>query len=451
MSISGLRLSALVLALLYALAAAGAEEKSFVPVTDKMLQHPNDGDWLMWRRTLNGWGYSPLKQIDKGNVAQLKQVWSQPMGMGVQESTPLAYAGVVYVPNSGDFVQAFDGKTGAPLWEYRRQYPEGVNGGTNRNIAIWGTTLIDASADNMMYAIDARTGKLVWETKVLEPTLPARPTAGPIVVNGKVITGRQCQPAATSDSCIITAHDAATGKELWRTRTIPRKGEPGDETWGDVPMEQRWHVGTWMVPSYDPDLDRIYVGTSVTIPAAKFILGGVDKQHLYHNSTLALDPATGKIIWYYQHLIDHWDLDHPFERLLVDTAVAPDPREVTWINPRLKTGERRKVITTHDAFGYFADAYGVAFIAPQGLSTEAQPSAREVARIIDQIRRRRIPAVFLENISDPRPLERIATETGAKIGGTLYSDALTRPTGEAPTYIAMMRHNIRVLIQALTS
>jgi len=113
--------------------------------------------------------------------------------------------------------------------------------------------------------------------------------------------------------------------------------------------------------------------------------------------------------------------------------------------------EHRKVITTHDAFGYFADAYGIAFIAPQGVSTEAQPSAREVARIIDQIRRRRIPAVFLENISDPRLLERIATETGAKIGGTLYSDALTRPTGEAPTYIAMMRHNIRVLIQALTS
>ncbi|HUL82594.1 MAG TPA: PQQ-binding-like beta-propeller repeat protein, partial [Gammaproteobacteria bacterium] len=285
MSISSFRLVALVFALGCALGAAAAEDKSFVPVTDKMLQHPDDGDWLMWRRTLNGWGYSPLKQIDKSNVAKLTQVWSQPMGTGTQESTPLVYAGVVYVPNSGDYVQAFDGKTGAPLWEYKRKYPEGVNGGTNRNISIWGTTLIDASADNMMYAIDARTGALVWETKVLEPTLPARPTSGPIVVNGKVITGRQCQPAATSDSCVITAHDAKTGKELWRTRTIPRKGEPGDETWGDVPMEQRWHVGTWMVPSYDPELDKIYIGTSVTIPAAKFILGGADKQHLYHDST----------------------------------------------------------------------------------------------------------------------------------------------------------------------
>jgi PQQ-dependent dehydrogenase (methanol/ethanol family) len=326
-------------------AAQTSGSRPFRPVTDAMLRNPDDGDWLMWRRTWNSWGYSPLKQVTKRNVAKLKQVWSQPTGKGTQESTPLVHDGVMFVPNSGDYIQAFDAKTGEPLWEYHRQYPEGVNGGTNRNMAIWGTTLIDAGADNQMYAVDARTGKLVWETKVLDAKLPARATAGPIVANGKVITGRQCQPAATHESCVITAHDAATGKELWRTRTIPRKGEPGDETWGDVPMEQRWHVGTWMVPSYDPELDRIYIGTSVTIPAPKFILGGVDKQHLYHNSTLALDPATGKIVWYYQHLIDHWDLDHPFERLLVDTAVAPDRSQVTWINPRIRPGERHKVIT----------------------------------------------------------------------------------------------------------
>ena len=318
-------------------------ERAFVPVTDAMLKNPAPGDWLMWRRTLNGWGYSPLEQVNKSNVAKLEQVWSHPIGMGNQESTPLVYDGVMYVPNGGDYVQAFDADSGELKWEYRR-FPEG-RGGTNRNLAIWGTTLIDASADNMMYAIDARTGTLVWETKVLEPNLPARASSGPIVANGKVITGRQCQPQATHESCVITAHDAATGKELWRTRTIPRPGEPGDESWGDVPMEQRWHVGTWMVPSYDPDLDRIYIGTSVTIPAPKFILGGVDKQHLYHNSTLALNPADGKLVWYYQHLNDHWDLDHPFERLLVDTAVAPDRSEVAWINPRLRPGERRRVMT----------------------------------------------------------------------------------------------------------
>jgi alcohol dehydrogenase (cytochrome c) len=325
-------------------ATAQTGERPFVPVTDAMLKSPAPGDWLMWRRTLNGWGYSPLDQSDKSNVATLEQVWAHPLGVGTREATPLVYDGGMYVPNSGDYVQALDADSGTLLWEYRR-FPEGGRGGTNRNLAIWGTTLIDAGGDNQMYAIDARTGKLVWETKVLEPTLPARASSGPIVANGRVITGRQCQPQATHESCVITAHDAATGKELWRTRTIPRKGEPGDESWGDVPMEQRWHVGTWMVPSYDVELDRIYIGTSVTIPAPKFILGGVDKQHLYHNSTLALNPVDGKIVWYYQHLLDHWDLDHPFERLLVDTAVAPDPSEVAWINPRLRPGERRRVMT----------------------------------------------------------------------------------------------------------
>ena len=256
-------------------------------------------------------------------------MWSRGIvGGRTQEATPLVYNGTMYIPNPGDIIMAMDAKTGDLKWEYKRKYPEGVNGGTNRNMAMWGNTLIDAGADNSVYAVDARTGKLVWETQVLKAGVRANASSGPIIANGKVITGRQCQPDATNDSCIITAHDAQTGKEIWRTRTIPRPGEPGYETWGDVPMEQRWHVGTWMVPSYDPETNLIFVGTSVTIPAPKFTLGGADKQHLYHNSTLALDADTGKIVWYYQHVIDNWDLDHPFERLLVETAIAPDAKEV---------------------------------------------------------------------------------------------------------------------------
>jgi len=110
---------------------------------------------------------------------------------------------------------------------------------------------------------------------------------------------------------------------------------------------------------------------------------------------------------------------------------------------------RRKVISTHDAFGYFADAYGIAFIAPQGVSTESEVSARDIAAIITQIRTAKIPAVFLENVTDPRLMRRIAAETGAKIGGTLYSDSLTDRNGDAPTYIDMVRHNIKALTSAL--
>jgi zinc/manganese transport system substrate-binding protein len=111
---------------------------------------------------------------------------------------------------------------------------------------------------------------------------------------------------------------------------------------------------------------------------------------------------------------------------------------------------RRRVISTHDAFAYFADAYAIAFISPQGVSTESEASARDVAAIIRQIRAEKIPAVFLENVSDPRLMRRIASETGARIGGTLYSDSLTRENGDAPTYIDMVRHNIRALTGALT-
>jgi len=113
--------------------------------------------------------------------------------------------------------------------------------------------------------------------------------------------------------------------------------------------------------------------------------------------------------------------------------------------------ERRSVISTHDAFGYFAAAYGIKFIAPQGVSTESEPSARDIAAIITQIKRQKIPAVFLENVSGPRLMRRIAAETGANIGGTLYSDSLTDEKGPAPTYIDMVRHNIKALTSALSS
>jgi alcohol dehydrogenase (cytochrome c) len=325
--------------------AAGRQGHPYVPVTDEMLWKPDPANWLSWRRTLDGWGYSPLEQIDRSNVSRLKMVWGRGMASGTIEATPLVYDGVMYLPGPGDVIQAIDAKTGDLIWEHRRKLPQGVNGGTNRNIAIWGSTLVDGSADNQIYAVDVHTGNQVWETAVMDPKMPARATSGPIIANGNVITGRQCQPAATSNACIVTAHDARTGREVWRTSTIPKPGEPGNETWGDVPMNERWHVGTWMVPSYDPETNLIFVGTSVTIPAPKFILAGNDKTYLYHNSTLALNADTGKIVWHYQHVVDHWDHDHPFERLLVDTAVAPDPKEVAWINPRLKPGERRKVIT----------------------------------------------------------------------------------------------------------
>ena len=341
------------LLLMTPLGAHAQPGRDFVPVTDAMLQEPDPADWLMWRRTLDSWGYSPLDQIDRRNVGDLRMVWSRALTRGRQQGTPLVYDGVMYMPNPRDVIQAIDAVTGDLIWEHRRERPDDLEAFIfptlsegNRNIAIYGDLIIDTSTDGYVFALAAATGRVVWDTQVLDyRTHPAHHTSGPIIANGKVVSGRGCLPKGGPDACVVTAHDARTGEELWRTRLIPAPGEPGDETWGGVPYEKRRHVGAWMVPSFDPALNLIYVGTSVTSPSPKFMLGGADKQHLYHNSTLALDADTGTIVWYYQHLNDHWDLDHPFERLLVDTAVSPSASAVSWINPRLRPGERRKVVT----------------------------------------------------------------------------------------------------------
>ncbi len=331
-------------------ASAGAQQDEFVPVTDEMLQDPDPADWLSWRRTLNHWGYSPLDQIDRDNVSRLQLVWTRPLNPGVQEGTPLVYDGVMYFPHPNDITQAFDAATGELIWEYRRPVQDDNNDyvlfpSINRNLAIYGNFILDNGADNYAYALDAQTGELAWETEILDYRLGGQHSGGPIVANGKVVSGRSCAPRGGPEGCVIIAFDALTGEEIWRRHTIPRPGEPGDETWGGIPWEERRHVGTWMIPSFDPELNRVYIGTSVTSPAPKFMMAGNDEQYLYHNSTLSLDGDTGEIVWYMQHVVDHWDLDHPFERLLVDTAVAPDPDAVEWISPRVRPGEVRKVVT----------------------------------------------------------------------------------------------------------
>jgi PQQ-dependent dehydrogenase (methanol/ethanol family) len=331
---------------------AQALESRFVPVTEAALLHPDPDDWLMWRRTLDLWGYSPLKQIDAGNVQQLRLVWSRGLEAGTQEGTPLVHHGVMYFPNPQDVIQAMDAVTGDLLWEHRRKVPDDLGKYilgpyVNRNLAIFGNLIFDHSADGYVYALNARTGKEVWASQIIDYKTGVHQTSGPIIADGKVITGRACDPTPLSSPapCVITAHDPLTGRELWRTHTIPGPGEPGNETWGDVAYAERKHVGTWIPPSYDPELKLLFIGTSVTSPAPKFLLAGNDQKHLYHNCTLAIDVATGRIVWYYQHLVDHWDFDHVFERILLDTRLAPDKSAVRWISPDIKPGEIYKVVT----------------------------------------------------------------------------------------------------------
>ena len=167
------------------------------------------------------------------------------------------------------------------------------------------------------------------------------------MIKGKAITGSRCDPSSPlPGGCFITAHDVASGEEQWRVHTIARADDPGGDTWGGLPLSARRHASIWMVGSYDPDLDLVYWGTGVTAPTPETLRGAGKADLLYTNSTLALDPDTGEMAWYFQHLPrDNWDLDHPFERILVETELAPDPAAVPWISPRVRPGERRKVVT----------------------------------------------------------------------------------------------------------
>lgn len=337
---------------------AQSEVENFVDVSDETLANPPPEDWLSFRRTADAAAYSPLEQITRDNVNRLQLAWSRAMEPGGQYSTPLVRQGTMFLAHPGDVIQALDATNGDLVWEFHWEAGRGltrsaarqVQGGTRprersvRNIAMLGDKLFHFTRDQHLIAINARTGALVWS--VAEAGTGIGHMAGPIIADGKIVSGRSCAATGGPDVCYIAAHAADDGHEIWRVRTIPRPGEPGDETWGGLPYERRAHVGAWGVGSYDPRLNLIYWGTSVPAPSLETLRGTPGQDVLFSNSTLAIDAADGRVVWHYQHLPrDNWDFDHVFERILVDVAVSPDPREVRWIKPGLPPGERRPIVT----------------------------------------------------------------------------------------------------------
>jgi alcohol dehydrogenase (cytochrome c) len=304
-----------------------AQVKDFRAVTEAMLRNPAPGDWLNWRRTDNAWGYSPLDQINRQNVPRLQLAWSWAMdNTGAQEATPLVHDGVMYLPNPRGVIQALDAATGDLLWEYRPgggRTPTGASGdgnGVQRNIAIFGDRIFGTTNDAHIISLDARTGKLAWDTRVADSKLGYGYTSGPIVVRGKVVAGMTGCSRYKEDVCFISAYDAATGKEVWKTSTIARPGEPGGETWGDLPLHLRAGSDAWIPGSYDPDTNLIYWATAQAKPWARAVRG-TDGDALYTNSTLGLDPDTGTIKWHYQHLPgETQDMDEVFESILIDSG-----------------------------------------------------------------------------------------------------------------------------------
>jgi alcohol dehydrogenase (cytochrome c) len=294
--------------------------KNYVPVTDKILRSPNPADWLMARGNYQAWSYSPLAQITAENVGRLQLAWVWAMNDGgANEPTPIVHDGIVYLTNTSNTLQALNGSTGDLIWE-NRIGPESTRAyGATRTLAIYDDKLLLTTTDARLYALDTRTGKIVWQTAIAQEKQGYSNTSGAIVINGKVLTGMTGCGRYGAD-CYISAYDARTGEQAWRFRTIAREDQPGGDTWGTLPNLLRAGGETWIVGSYDPGLNATYWGVAQPKPWLRASRGAKpgDKA-LFTSSTLALDPDTGRLKWYFQHAPgESFDMDEVFERVLVD-------------------------------------------------------------------------------------------------------------------------------------
>ena len=292
--------------------------KNYQPVTAERLKNPEDANWLMLRRTYDGWGYSPLEQITPANVGKLKPVWVFSTGEArVHESALLVNNGVMFVTSPNNQVIAINARTGNVLWRYRRPRPPGasVPHDTNRGVALYGDKVYYAAGEAVLVALDAKTGKEVWTAVVGDNKSGYYTTLAPMVAGGKVMVGASGGEFGIRG--FVAAFDLETGKEQWRTYTIPAPGEPGNNTWpagGD-----QWKTGggpVWVTGNYDQETNISYWGIGNGGPNMGDKRPG---DNLYTSSTLALDVATGAIKGHFQyHPNDSFDWDEVSPPILVD-------------------------------------------------------------------------------------------------------------------------------------
>jgi alcohol dehydrogenase (cytochrome c) len=291
--------------------------QGYKAVTPERLKKPEDGDWLMVRRTYDGWGYSPLEQITSGNVSRLQPVWVFATGVtNGHEAAPIVNNGVMFVATPGNQVIAIDAKTGALLWRYRRPLPEDVIllHPTSRGVALSGDKVFFAAGEAVLVALDARTGREVWTAKVGENKSGYYMSLAPLVANGKVLVGASGGELGIRG--FVAAYDVETGKEAWKAYTVPAPGEPGSETW---PKGDEWKTGggsVWVTGNYDPETNLSFWGTGNGGPWMGDQRPG---DNLYTSSTIAIDVATGRIKGHFQyHPNDSWDWDEVSPPIVVD-------------------------------------------------------------------------------------------------------------------------------------
>jgi alcohol dehydrogenase (cytochrome c) len=290
---------------------------NYQPVTADRLKNPDARDWLMIRRTYDGWGYSPLDQITPANVGRLKPVWVFSTAEArVHQAAPLVNGGVMFVTSPNNQVIAIDVKSGNLLWRYRRPLETGmqVPHQTNRGVALWQDKVFFAAGEAVLVALDAKTGREMWTTPVADNKAGYYTTLAPLVANGVVMLGASGGEYGIRG--FVAGFDVETGKEKWRTYTVPAPGDPGSETW---PKDNSWKTGgapVWVTGNYDPETNLSFWGTGNGSPTIGDRRPG---DNLYTASVVAIDVTTGALKGHHQyHPNDSWDWDEVSPPILID-------------------------------------------------------------------------------------------------------------------------------------
>ena len=311
-----------------ATAAVSVLEK-LTTVTDEMLTNPPAEDWLLWQRSYDNQGYSSLDQINRENVADLELSWRMPLQAGDNNPGPIVHDGIMFFFTFPDTVLAIDATNGALLWRY--QHKSDVRPSQKKGIALHGDKVFVPTSDLHVLALNAKTGALIWDHKIeTEEGLSGyHLRSAPFVVGDKVMQGITSLRIAKGGW--IVAIDSETGTEEWRFNTIPRPGEPGGNSWNGLPIEERSGGSVWNAGAYDEELNLVYFGVAPTYDTGPLLypvnIDGINNDALYTNATIALNPDTGELAWYYQHLAnDQWDLDWAFERQIVSIPFKGEMR-----------------------------------------------------------------------------------------------------------------------------